>query len=120
MSAIDVNVAHRVELNQVSAPQFDEPAPNALDGEMDYLNRQRQLLLDDLDTQIKQRKSYATAVFKLLCIWLATMFVILLLQGFKCFDFSLTDNVLLALIGGTTANVFGLFLVVMNYLFPKK
>lgn len=34
--------------------------------------------------------------------------------------FDLADGVLLALIGGTTANVIGLFLVVARYLFPRR
>ena len=34
--------------------------------------------------------------------------------------FNLSNNVLLAAIGGTTINVIGLFLVVARYLFPKR
>lgn len=56
----------------------------------------------------------------LLCAWLLLLFVTLAAQGFRWGGFELTERVLLALIGGTTINVIGIFIVVMNYLFPKS
>jgi hypothetical protein len=41
---------------------------------------------------------------------------VILLQGF-CPAFDLHDNVLIAFIGGTTANVIGLLLAVIRYFF---
>ncbi len=120
MSASPTDATPPLDLSQVKAPELGQPSPELLDDESDYLREQRGLALEDLRTQIKQRKVYAFSVFVLLCVWLVAMFGILLIQGLKWHEFYLSDNVLLALIGGTTANVFGLFLVVMNYLFPKK
>jgi len=80
----------------------------------------------------EERKNYANKSFKLVCRWLLGVFVILIFQGFlnqpiklslfnTLFDlsFKLPDSVLLAVVGGTTASVIGIFLVVANYLFPN-
>ena len=120
MSASDGHDTSSIDLTRVQAQEPGPPSPEADEVEKVYVDAERALKLKDLGNQISQRESYAFRVFVLLCVWLIGMFAVLGLQGFKCHGFLLSDNVLLALIGGTTANVFGLFLVVMNYLFPKK
>ena len=70
-----------------------------------------------LRQDIKERKKYARWIYWLLCAWLAALFGLLLLRGFLHID--LTDKVLVALITGTTANVLGIFAIVVAYLFPK-
>jgi len=65
-----------------------------------------------------EREKYASRVYWLIVCWLIALAGILLLQGSEN-SFSLRENVVLALIGGTTANVLGIFIVVINYLFPK-
>lgn len=88
----------------------------------------------------QERQKYAKYLFKLICAWLLGIYSIIMLAGFGAttarFDmsdlpvvkrlelkpsFQLSDAVLLALIGGTTINVLGLFVIVANYLFnsPK-
>ena len=55
-------------------------------------------------------------------IWLLGIAAFLLLDGFWSAYNSkpfLSDAVILALIGGTTASVLGLFTIVANYLFPQ-
>jgi len=70
---------------------------------------------------MNERKKYAFRVFLLLALWLALLFVLLFVQGWQSTTgFDLSDNVLIALITGTTVNVIGVFVVVMNYLFPKR
>lgn len=44
----------------------------------------------------------------------------LFMQGFSVKGFALPDSVLMLLLGTTTANVIGLFIIVANYLFPKN
>jgi len=81
--------------------------------------------LDLENQQLKQdndnRKLYAKRLYSLLCFWLGGLFLVLFLQGFSRERwFSLTENVLLAVIGGTTLNVLGLFTIVVRYLFPSR
>ena len=81
---------------------------------------QRRLKLRSLAQDIQHRELYAKRIFVFVCFWVAALLGIVTLQGWKPGGFELTDGVLIALIGGTTANVLGLFVVVANYLFPKR
>lgn len=75
----------------------------------------------------EQRKEYAGKIFWLVVGWLSGVGIILLLSGWKhggmfphCRPFNLSDGVLMTLIGGTSASVIGLMVIVANYLFPKN
>lgn len=67
-----------------------------------------------------ERKKYAKRIFGLTCAWVVGIYALLLLQGFRPFGFKLSDNVILAAIGSTTANIIGVFLIVTRYFFPRK
>lgn len=89
-------------------------------------------------SDIAARKVYAERLFRAIAFWILGIFILLLLQGFcdghqNTLDltvrgnrlvlrpqFHLAETVLLAVIGGTTVNIIGLFYVVTNYLFPTK
>lgn len=107
------------------------------------LERDR-LINRGMEQDIAARKEYANRIFRLIVGWLIAIFSVLILHGFLSrndvtfsfrffhwiwpspvvslskLHFELSDPVLLALIGGTTASVLGLFVIVANYLFPKK
>ena len=67
-----------------------------------------------------ERKKYAKRAFGLTCIWISGIYILLVLQGFTYKGFHLSESVLLAAIGSTTANVIGVFLIVTRYFFPNK
>ena len=108
------------------------------DKEKEHKIRERELLLDGLAADIDARKTYANRIFWLIVAWLSSILLMLLLEGFlgkreiavnlaahgiglkATFHFDLSDPVLLALIGGTTGGVVGLFVIVANYFFPKR
>jgi len=112
-----------------------ETAASLKEARLKRHNLLNKLLSDD----IRARKIYAFATFVLVALWVAGIFVLLLLQGFlgHCSRttsgdfmgfhvlisepsiFSITDSVLMATIGGTTASIIGIFLVVMKNLFPS-
>lgn len=73
-----------------------------------------------LDQDIREREKYTDKIYNLIYKWLQGIGLIILFQGFlpKKF-FYLSDKVLIALIGGTTINVLGLFAIVVCYLFRK-
>jgi hypothetical protein len=92
-----------------------------------------------LEADIAAREKYANRIYALIVGWLIAILIILLLQGFlvkrqitlnfplighrifrTAIHFELSAAVLLALIGGTTASVLGLFVIVANYFFPKR
>ena len=97
--------------------------------EQDLQKEKLRLENESTSQNIKERKKYAKKSFKLVSRWVYGVFGMLLLQGFLSeklmiyntqFQFKLPDSVLIAVVGGTTASVIGIFLVVANYLFPKK
>ena len=71
--------------------------------------------LKELKGNIAQRYKYAERIYRLVTKWLIALFLLILIDGFEWVDIS--DGVLIALVGGTTANVLGLFVLVLKYLF---
>src|SRR5215469_4109853 len=90
--------------------------------EVEEERTRRRLLNIALAQAIELRKAFAWDIFYLIVGWLFLVFVVLFLQGFSAticsHAFRLSDTVLLALIGGTTLNVLGIFVIVVRYLFP--
>lgn len=99
---------------------------------------EKKLLNKSLLEDIEARRKYARGIFDLIRWWLVAILVVLILQGFlsrrdialnfnafgshwkTSIHFELAEGLLLALIGGTTATVIGLFAIVANYFFPRK
>lgn len=100
--------------------------------------KKQRLLNKVIKADTKARKKYARKIFRLIKWWLIGIGALIVLQGFlgkreisiafhwfgspwrSSIHFELSDSVLLALIGGTTASVIGLFAIVANYLFAKR
>lgn len=57
-------------------------------------------------------------VFWLCTACLFCLFLILIFDGFKPWGFHLSDGVIIAIISGVTVNVLGLFIIVLNNIFP--
>jgi len=64
------------------------------------------------------RQKYAAKAFEVVKTWLCVIAGILILQSFSN-EFFLSDTVVLALIGSTTAGVLGLRAIVLHNLFPS-
>ncbi|MDY7095194.1 MAG: hypothetical protein SX243_19635 [Acidobacteriota bacterium] len=74
-----------------------------------------QLKLLALDLTLRRR--YAGWLFLLLVVWLVGIYGLLIWMGLRG---PLSDAVLIAALGTTTANVIGLFIVVARYIFPNR
>jgi hypothetical protein len=118
------SVASQSEAMDLIQPRANEPADTRVnvkeanvrevsDVEEAFSEAQLKRLLDDN----KARKSFSIWIFVLTVLWmfLVLMIVVQCSRGV----FRLSDGVLIALITTTTANVFGFFYVVVNYLFNK-
>jgi len=104
------------EVREYEHASADDPDP-LFDKKVRLAFHQRELRqIDDL---IKARTKYADKIYRLVVRWLICIGILLVLQGFHIFSFSLPEKVLLALIGGTTLNVIGIFTIVANFLFAK-
>lgn len=66
-----------------------------------------------------QRKDFAERIFSFVALYMFAVFFILILSGGP-FNFRLSDNVLITLLGTTTANVIGILIIVVTYLFSRK
>jgi len=112
---------------------MDEPsldvieAPKAGAGDPDSLaERERQIYtknrqeaeLESLKTDTAARKTYANRIYWLAVVWLSAVLTILLLQGFHLFSWNaLPDNVMIALVAGSTTGVLGILASVIAYIF---
>lgn len=67
-----------------------------------------------------QRKEFAERIFSFVSIYMLFVFLILFLSGTETTNFKLSDNVLITLLGTTTANVIGILIIVVTYLFSRK
>jgi hypothetical protein len=101
-----------------------EPDDRTEEEQSDYEQRRKNAIIRSLEQDIDERKKYANRNFWLTVVWLALINLILILQGFRVaivgHSFELPTSVLLTAIGSTTASVVGIFLIVTNYLFPKR
>lgn len=67
-----------------------------------------------------QRKDFAERIFSFVSIYMAFVFLILFISGTTTTNFYLSDTVLITLLGTTTANVIGILIIVVTYLFSRK
>ena len=79
----------------------------------------RKLEIKSKAQDIDMRKEYADKTFWLVCLYMICVFLLIILACSPA-EFTMSDSVLMVLLGTTTATVISLFAIVMNYLFPKK
>jgi hypothetical protein len=118
-----------------------EPVPSGPQPETESVEKESRFLdceakradLRSKHQNIAERKSYAKKLFWLTAFWLFAVFTIVSATSASIVNPSwwpnwlptvtsckLSDAVLIALIGTTTANVLGLFVIVARYLFPDS
>jgi uncharacterized membrane protein len=69
----------------------------------------------------EERKKFANKIFILLNCFLAVTVFIVIAAGFsKCIGFELSDTALITLLTTTTANIIGIFLFVVKYIFKAN
>lgn len=103
---LDETAGTRVNLKEANSEEIKE-----LNAE--FTKAQLIRLIDDN----KARKTFSQRLFFITVLWMFIVLVIVIQCGRKAIV--LSDGVLIALITTTTANVFGFFYVVVNYLFNK-
>ena len=76
--------------------------------------------IDDRKQDREERKKYAIRIFGLLIGYIFFVVLMLFGTGYWGCGFSLSDNLLIALVTTTTANIIGIYTIVARYLFPTK
>jgi len=123
----ETSVASVSEVKDLLHPMLDQPADtrvnvkeanveeiNVLDIDAEFSKAQLKRLLDDN----KARKTYSYWIFAVTVLWMFFVLMIVVQCGRGVIN--LSEGVLIALITTTTANVFGFFYVVVNYLFNRE
>jgi hypothetical protein len=121
------SVASESEAKDLLQPKLDESAFTKVnvkeanvkevkerDLEEEFTRAQLKRLLDDNHA----RKTFSQWIFVITILWMFAVLMVVIQCSRKIFV--LSDGVLIALITTTTANVFGFFYVVVNYLFNKE
>lgn len=76
--------------------------------------------LEKLKQDRDERKDYASMIFNFMCWYLFAVFFIIILNGITTNNFSVSENIILALLGTTAVEVIGTFGFVAKYLFEYK
>lgn len=90
--------------------------------EVDALTVANNLRREELENRKQdraQRKVYADNIFAFLSVYMAVVMILLWKCASQYNSFYLSDSVIIALITTTTANVIGIFVFVVKYLFKN-
>jgi hypothetical protein len=101
-------------------PSSDPKDPKYVAEKNDYELQEKEAKLSDYKQDIQLRKSFSERIFWLFVTYLAVIILILVASGLTRIDFVLSDNVLIALLTTTTANIIGVLIIVARYIFPKR
>jgi len=82
-----------------------------------YEDRYNEITLFNFNQNITARRRYSYRIFLTTSFWLFSLVAILVAVGLE--QLQLSDAVLIALLGTTTVNVLGFFVIVIQYLFNK-
>lgn len=114
-------------LKQVPPSSSDDPVVSEKKAYDEIEKRKREAearhleIQNESDTQDRdQRKDFAERVYYFACVYMVFVFLILFLSGSTGAHFKLNDSVLVTLLRTTTANVIGVFAIVVTYLFSRK
>lgn len=66
------------------------------------------------------RKELGDKIYNFVSFYMFCVFFILVLSGIRCNSFTLSDTVLISILGTTTANVIGVLVIVATYYFNKN
>ena len=108
------------EQNEQTASLQDAEIRSLENDRLSLENKHLQEKIENLKQDRKQRKKYGKRLFGLVACWLSVLGLIVFLHGLSHVPFELSVTVLTTLIGSTTVSVLGLFVIVANYLFPKR
>ena len=128
MDQIDLNELDRLSSKSYTIESdFKEDHHDYEEENRIELLRQQKLMNDALEEANMgsiqdriQRKEFADRIFRFVGIYLLFIAIFIFLSGTRNNGFTLSDTVLATLLGTTTANIVGLLVIVVTYLFYRK
>lgn len=116
-------VSESSDSSDLSGKKYDDIEDRIKEQELirlQYENDARKVENESESQNKQQRKDFAERIYSFAAIYMFGVFVILFLSGTETTNFKLSDNVLITLLGTTTANVIGILIIVVTYLFSRK
>lgn len=108
--SIDLSLLAPVEEEEkINVSQADTLQLRKLEEELNSLKQDRE-----------ERKSFANKIFWLLVAFLSASLIILSLSAIETICFKLSDTILVTLLATTSADIIGIFLFVVRYLFKAN
>lgn len=116
-------VSEASDSSNVSEKKYDDIEGRIKEQELiklQYENDARKVENESETQNKQQRKDFAERIYSFAAIYMLGVFLLLFLSGTETINFKLSDNVLITLLGTTTANVIGILIIVVTYLFSRK
>lgn len=110
------NIADNLREDLAGTPATPDQQTQA-STESTYQDKYDSITLLNFTQNVEARKRYSNRIYLLTSFWLISVISILVFVGMKVLV--LSDAVLIALLGTTTINVLGFFVIVIQYLFNK-
>jgi len=115
------NVSNLISEKNISDVGYDYKKQNLINDEVEFLIKQQ--FANSLEQNRNERVKYAKFTFWLTVGWIFIVMGFIFCSGFRYKGekiLEISDNVLITLITTTTINVFGFFLLVMQFLFNRE
>lgn len=116
-------VSEASDSSDVSEKKYDDIEGRIKEQELRKLqleNDARKVENESESQNKQQRKDFAERIYSFASIYMLGVFLMLFISGTETTNFRLSDNVLITLLRTTTANVIGILVIVVTYLFSRK
>ena len=93
------------------------------EAEIDALQTENDIRKEELKGKIQdreQRKEFAIKIYHFLCFYLSSVLFLIILSATPLIKVELTEAIIITLWTTTTANIIGIFILVVKYLFATR
>ncbi|MDR1938948.1 MAG: hypothetical protein LBQ73_10705 [Tannerellaceae bacterium] len=110
----DETLLERLEENENDIPKKEKSATDAFEKEE---LRSKTISNDSREQDRLLRGKYSGKLFVFMSVFLFLVMFFVFMSGIRLFNFELSDSVLITLLTTASANVIGIFAIVVRYLF---
>ena len=111
------------QLEQKTHLSKDDEEMLRKEAEIDVLQTENDIRKEELKGRIQdreQRKEFAIKIYHFLCFYLSSVLFLVVLSATPLIKFELTEGIIITLLTTTTANIIGIFILVVKYLFATR
>lgn len=111
------------QLEQKTHLSKDDEEMLRKEAEIDALQTENDIRKEELKGRIQdreQRKEFAIKIYHFLCFYLSSVLFLVVLSATPLIKFELTEGIIITLLTTITANIIGIFILVVKYLFATR